>query len=158
MRPLTIDTTTLCPCLHIRFRHGDETGYDGPCLVEGCHCQRFTPGARTSSHHYQRGQKTTQKRVARLEPGDRVLVGFPGTLEHDRNERGGWENPHIVQDHQLRPARQKTGALVATVTGRHTELPRRQGWRRSSPTLHVIETDLGELPALAGVNAVTVLA
>lgn len=155
MMPLTVTDTTLCPCLHIQARHPEE----GACAVGGCRCERFTPGSRTSAHHYQRGQRTVRKRVARLEPGDAVLVGFPGKLHFEQNERGGWESS-FVQDHQLRAVDKKTGALVAMVTGRRIQESKQVSgfYQRRSPSQHVIETDLGDLEPMFGTNSVLVRA
>jgi hypothetical protein len=163
--PLIIEGTTLCPCLHINALHDNELA----CTAPGCKCQRFNATARTSSHHYQRGQRTVRKRVARLEPGDRVLVGFPGRVDLLRNEHGylyelvdgvSRVKTEHVQDNQLRFVEKKTGALVATVTGRRSEAAdyRSGFYGRRGATRHVIETDLGELPPTAGVNSVMVLA
>lgn len=165
---LVIDSTTLCPCLHIAHEHPDQ----GACSHPGCTCPRFQATARTSAHHYQRGQRTVRKRVARLEPGDAVLVGFPGYIDFPRDPDGNLlyeTDPQTgrrqvktrhVQDHKLRFVDKKTGALVAMVTGRRHEVPdTRSGfYNRRSPVRHIIETDLGDLPSAAGVNSVMVRA
>lgn len=161
MSPATISATTLCHCLHINASHADEQA----CTFRGCRCTRFSPGARTSAHHYRRGQRATPKRVARLEVGDRVLVGYPGRHEYVRAPDGGlvWEDgvpvSRHVDDRVLRPVHRKTGALLGHVTSRRVLAPEghhRGGFYRAAPVRHVIETDLGELPPMAGVASVLV--
>jgi hypothetical protein len=165
MTPLLVNSTTLCWCLHILNKHPNEHA----CSVDDCACQRFSPGGRTSAHHYRRGQKTAHRRVARLEPGDVLLVGFPGRLEYVCGHDGAlvWEQvagsvtstpaTKHIQDHHLRPVEQKTGALLAWVTGRRMlpTQPRRDG--KATPSYHIIETDLGDLPPMFGSRAVLVL-
>lgn len=151
--PFTITRTTLCVCHHIYSMHNQEAD----CTL--CRCSRFQATSRKSSSHYQRGQLTGRKRVARLEVGDRVLVGFPGHEDYVRGRDGAlvWvkelgellSHPLTkhVEDEQLRPVENKTGALVAivTATSRITD-----GWQ--------IETNLGPLPVpLAGHHAVHVV-
>ena len=157
----TIGTTTLCHCLHINASHPDEQA----CAAEGCKCHRFSPSARTSAHRYRRGQRATPKRVARLEVGDRVLVGYPGRHEFVRDTDGGlvWEDgvpvTRHIDDRVLRPTHRRTGALLGHVTGHRVlaaEGHRSGGLYRRAPIRHVIETDLGELPPLAGASSVLV--
>lgn len=161
--PATITDVSLCICRHVYAHHpGDAEA------CRRCACKRFQLSARTSSSHYRRGMPTLPKRVARLQPGDVVLVGFPGFHEIERGPDGEviWEqrpgevtsHPRLrhVQDYELRPAVQKTGALLARVTSRDL-IPGKPGFRRSGQTLHVIHTDLGDLVPLHGVNSVSVV-
>jgi hypothetical protein len=138
---MTVERTTLCICLHISGRHEQ----DG-CTE--CRCTKFQVGSSKSSHHYQRGQRTIRKRIARLAKDDRILVGFPG---HDELTRTlGGDTSHLlikhVEDEQLRPVEQKTGALVATVLD-----------VRHIGAFWVVDTDLGDLLPLPGSKAVHVL-
>jgi hypothetical protein len=161
MTTMTIDSTTLCPCRHILNSHPDGEA----CTTTGCRCTRFTPASRRSSSHYQRGQRTTSKRVARLEPGDVILVGFPGYHEYVRGADGElvWEQrpgeltsrPAVrqVQDNVLRLAQRKTGALLATVTGHDRDRPTGP----YSVPMHRIHTSLGDLPGMPGAYGVMVL-
>lgn len=120
---MTITATTLCICRHIRSMHNQ----DADCVL--CRCTGFLATSRSSSSHYRRGQRTTRKRVARLDEDDRILVAF-------------------TPDGQLHPAEAKTGALVASVT--HPPARHPEGWQ--------ITTNLGDLPVLFGSHAVHVLA
>jgi hypothetical protein len=149
---MTIERTTLCICLHIHSQHS----LGAQCMW--CRCANFQAGSRKSSHRYQRGQRTIRKRIARLVKGDRILVGFPGHDELARTlggdtilvQEAGSVTSHLlikhVEDEQLRPVDQKTGALLATVLD-----VRRIG------VFWVVDTDLGDLPPLPGSKAVHAL-
>jgi hypothetical protein len=164
--PNTISDTALCLCLHVYGRHDEGEA----CAVPDCRCSRFLMTSCKSRHHHQRGQRAVRKRVARLEVGDQVLVGFPGYTEWVHNEDGSlaYEEPvgdevrriktTHTQDYRLRFVEKKTGAYVATVTGRRMEQSDRVSgfYQRRSPSRHIIETDLGELPPMAGLNSVLV--
>lgn len=160
---MMITRTSMCVCRHIASMHNE--GED--CLHPDCSCPRFNVGSRKSSSRYRRGQPTVRKRVARLEVGDIVLVGYPGhhepvldadgRLMFERVEGSVTSAPRMrhVQDEVLRAVQLKSGALLARVTGRHLA-PEQGGWG-ISPFLHIIETNLGDLAGMSGTNSVFVL-
>lgn len=116
---------------------------------------------------YKRGSKTINKRVARLEPGDIILVrrgrwGYlrdeEGKLVLDENGRSVWglHDQHIPG--VIHSARgRKTNALLAEVKAVHQAAPSgERNFQRAVPAPRVVETELGNL-VVPGTVAVTVL-
>lgn len=110
---------------------------------------------------YQPDQATAHKKVAKLMPGDVVLVGRPGCDEHVRGADGliVWTQnagevtsrplTRHVDDEVLRPVDEEADALLAEVTAVH-RVP-------LLPGMWTVDTDLGELWELPGHRFVHVL-